>query len=259
MNTPAKRCSTCEIVKPISEFYKNKSAKDGFQNCCKSCTSLYGKRHYKNNKHVVLETHAKYRETHKNELNQKSREKYIKNREYNSERKRVDRQLRPEIYKARTLRYNTTNREMIRAKARAKYWGNRGNIVRVSNTQYTFNPQRYISVQLRRAKKRGLPAEYTYQDWLDTLKYWGNRCVVCNSEHSIEMDHWIPLNDIDNCPGTVVGNIIPLCASCNRSKGHLDALSWLLKYNPVKAPSIMSEVLYFIVLFPQHWTFRKSF
>lgn len=37
MNT--KRCYKCNIEKPISEFHKNKLAKDGLQSYCKSCST----------------------------------------------------------------------------------------------------------------------------------------------------------------------------------------------------------------------------
>lgn len=33
----AKICSHCKQIKPLSEFYKNKSAKDGYQTYCKIC------------------------------------------------------------------------------------------------------------------------------------------------------------------------------------------------------------------------------
>lgn len=32
-----KRCSTCKEIKPVSEFNKNRSAKDGLQKQCKDC------------------------------------------------------------------------------------------------------------------------------------------------------------------------------------------------------------------------------
>ena len=35
-----KRCSCCLKFKPESEFYKNKSMKDGLQNICRECHSL---------------------------------------------------------------------------------------------------------------------------------------------------------------------------------------------------------------------------
>lgn len=45
-----KQCDTCKIIKDIEHFYKKKSNKDGRQKRCISCSSVYGKKWYKNNK-----------------------------------------------------------------------------------------------------------------------------------------------------------------------------------------------------------------
>lgn len=37
---PAKVCSKCGEVKPITDFYKDKKASDGHQSCCKRCVSI---------------------------------------------------------------------------------------------------------------------------------------------------------------------------------------------------------------------------
>ena len=38
-----KYCKKCNNTKPVSEFYKNKSSKDGFQHWCKNCQKEYSK------------------------------------------------------------------------------------------------------------------------------------------------------------------------------------------------------------------------
>lgn len=42
-----KRCPKCEKVKPIDDFYKNKSRKDGFACWCKNCNGEYQKNNHK--------------------------------------------------------------------------------------------------------------------------------------------------------------------------------------------------------------------
>ena len=41
-----KRCGQCGKVLPISEFYKKKSSKDGYQAMCRSCKAEYDKAWY---------------------------------------------------------------------------------------------------------------------------------------------------------------------------------------------------------------------
>lgn len=94
-----KRCSTCGTYKPLSEFQKNRSAPDGLQYVCKSCTSFYGKRYYQTNKAKVQARHNNYWKTNKARLNQYQRNAYDK--EYNTLRKRKDRARRPLVYQTR--------------------------------------------------------------------------------------------------------------------------------------------------------------
>ena len=45
-----KRCNKCGTVKPVSEFNKAKSKKDGYQSYCRKCNSDNLKEHYTSNK-----------------------------------------------------------------------------------------------------------------------------------------------------------------------------------------------------------------
>lgn len=41
----SKRCSKCKEIKPITEFYKNRSTKDGCHSWCKSCDEIWQKQY----------------------------------------------------------------------------------------------------------------------------------------------------------------------------------------------------------------------
>lgn len=41
-----KRCYRCKEVKPVSEFNKNRSKKDGLQGECRVCKKVYKKIHH---------------------------------------------------------------------------------------------------------------------------------------------------------------------------------------------------------------------
>jgi hypothetical protein len=45
-----KRCAHCKLEKDVFEFAINRSKPDGLQLICKSCTSIYNKKWYLNNK-----------------------------------------------------------------------------------------------------------------------------------------------------------------------------------------------------------------
>jgi hypothetical protein len=70
---------------------------------------------------------------------------------------------------------------------------------------------------IRNHKKRSLIFIWTEQNWIDCKAYFENKCAYCLSEDNITQDHFIPLND-ENCPGTIVKNMVPACLKCNCSK-----------------------------------------
>ena len=69
-----KRCSYCKQIKAVSDFYKNRKNKDGFENSCKICRKI---------------SIRKYQKTEKGRLtNRKSVKKYRKTKKGKAYRKR---------------------------------------------------------------------------------------------------------------------------------------------------------------------------
>lgn len=64
-----KLCTKCGQVKPISEFGKNKSKKDGLQTHCKECVKLYKQQHYLDNKEYYKEKAKAYKHKCRENLN----------------------------------------------------------------------------------------------------------------------------------------------------------------------------------------------
>jgi len=56
-----KKCNTCEIVKPYERFTKEKMAKDGHKNKCKSCIAKSSKEKYAANPEARRQYEAKWR------------------------------------------------------------------------------------------------------------------------------------------------------------------------------------------------------
>ena len=70
-----KRCSKCGEVKPVEEYYKDRTRKDGLRGLCKTCTNKSLKKHY--NKDRKREYNKKYYEENKDRLLEKDK-KYVK-------------------------------------------------------------------------------------------------------------------------------------------------------------------------------------
>jgi 5-methylcytosine-specific restriction endonuclease McrA len=71
-----------------------------------------------------------------------------------------------------------------------------------------------------------LPYAFTRTDWQQCLDYWCGFCCYCAERRATTIDHFIPLDSPD-CPGTIPGNVLPACASCNYSKQNRSAGEWL--------------------------------
>jgi 5-methylcytosine-specific restriction endonuclease McrA len=89
-----------------------------------------------------------------------------------------------------------------------------------------------VGSQNARARNMGRPNEViTLQGWLDVLAAHDGKCAHCGSCEYICIDHIAPLT----VGGTNTdGNLQPLCAACNGSKGNRDKPNprWWLTMQP---------------------------
>ena len=60
-----KVCSKCGVWKPLEEYHKRKTSKDGRRSECKECQKEYRKQHYQNNKECYKEQNKQWREDNK--------------------------------------------------------------------------------------------------------------------------------------------------------------------------------------------------
>lgn len=76
----------------------------------------------------------------------------------------------------------------------------------------------------RRASLRGSEGQHTAEEWLTLKSAYRNRCGYCGRKsRNLSKDHIIPLS----MGGTNdIGNIVPACGWCNRSKGIKSLLNW---------------------------------
>ena len=80
-NIDTKYCYACKQERPKTDFYKDKSRKDGLDSRCKPCHKKY----YEDNKDKLREYWKKRYEDNKDKLREYSKEYYEDNREYYKE------------------------------------------------------------------------------------------------------------------------------------------------------------------------------
>lgn len=60
-----KKCSTCQVLKSLDSFNKNKTKKDGLNTLCRDCSNKKSKRYYLLNKQMHIKKVAVYKSNHK--------------------------------------------------------------------------------------------------------------------------------------------------------------------------------------------------
>lgn len=180
-----KSCTKCGVEKPVGDFSKNSSSRDGLRSNCKSCQR------------------SNYVENQVRRRTQKA-EYYIKNRDkklqYNAEYRAMNR----DKLRKQAVEYNARNHDK-----RAEYRANRSKI----DPLWT----RLSEGAARTRKVGGLVDKFNSGD---LLSYWesvgipADQCYYCSGpfEH---LDHMTPTS---KGGAHSVRNIVPSCATCNLTK-----------------------------------------
>jgi hypothetical protein len=112
-----KVCGTCKEEKPLSAFGKDCTRKDGLRIYCKSCRNKKSKKHYQENRDVILERGRKYRQENLDAIAERKKKHYQENRDAVLESARKYRQENPDVAKTwrkanpeKTIAYKASRR-----------------------------------------------------------------------------------------------------------------------------------------------------
>lgn len=180
MEMTEKACSRCGVVKPLSDFYKSKPS------ACKQCTLTRQAEYYAANSEARIAYAKEWRQANPDKCREYHREYAERNPEQERERHRLKARRQPrEKRREIEQRYAANNPEKIRMKT-----------------------------AVRRSRKKG-NGEYKILD-RELKKLYSSPCVFCGATGPITADHIIP---IVKGGRHSIGNLQPLCFSCNSSKG----------------------------------------
>lgn len=192
-----KQCCRCKIIKPVNDFHKCASRRDGLQHRCKECqnklTRDWGKTP------IGREVHRKagvlYRHTEKGKIQKRNGMKRLRKTAHGKEYKRND-----------YFEFVGTER----GKTLNKLWKNK----------YAKSEKGKESAIRKDAKRRSIlktvPNTLTADQWKLILEKYRHQCVYCGaSDKALTRDHWIPLARGGH---HTMENIVPACKSCNSRK-----------------------------------------
>ena len=243
-----KQCSTCAVVKPLEQFYKN-----GRQGQCKMCQQAQHKQYMATR--VIVYDHTITQKQCSSCQQEKPIEAFDLNKDAQNGRRamckvcrtarrrdlgtdslyaKAYRQEHREELITRLSHYRQTHAEELlqynrnyyeehteeRRQSRRDYGRKHRDEERAyAQHRYAIAPHLYIAqAQRRRALKRGATInDFTAAQWREVQAAYDHRCVYCGKRFKgkLTQDHITPLSKGGN---HTASNIVPACTSCNSRK-----------------------------------------
>ncbi len=198
-NDTTKPCGSCNTIKPLTEFNKNRTKHDGHASQCRDCTRKDG---------------ATWRAANPDQYKEAIRKSKAKKPEKYRTQIQAWEQAHPDRVHAARQRYADTHPydETRRAYFRKLYQQNRQQMnARIRRYQKS-HPE---GVRMRARRRRALMGHKRIRGWPALRAWFGECCLCCGAVRRIEADHVIPL--AKGGPDTLA-NLQPLCRFCNASK-----------------------------------------
>ena len=178
-----KKCTSCKEIKPITEFFKDASRKDGLCIRCKECHVQLVKKWQMNNNERFREINRILKQTHKKQHSEQSKKRARANPEKTRAIAKRSREKHPETRRC----WQKKNKDKLRnysATRKARLAGNGGNL--------------------------------TVEEWYAILDFYGHKCLCCGRGNvRLTIDHVVPISLGGKHSAD---NVQPLCGPCNSRK-----------------------------------------
>ena len=179
-----KKCSSCKELKPLEEYHKDRSSKDGYHHRCTVCNKAHRKAMYQRRKEHFKAKQSEYRRNNPEKVKESKADYYQRNKE------KVDQFIQG---------WRKANPERVKL---------------YQKTNYTLHKDVYYA---KSAKRRALEKQ-AVPPWAEHALI---RTVYAKAtELGLEVDHIVPLNSDIVCGLHCWHNLQLLDMSINRSKGN---------------------------------------
>jgi 5-methylcytosine-specific restriction endonuclease McrA len=223
-NIVTKKCPKCGETKPVIEFFKCKSKKDGLQTKCKACESDY--------RAANPERRREYQSAYRAENAEKLREYHAaycaSNRDRDRERSAAWRAANPERMRELNAAWREANPERMRELNEAYYAANKDKEIARSVAWAKANPESVrIRNRNREARKAHAGGKLSKNITKLLMEEQAGKCACCLTDLPVSghaLDHVMPIA-LGGC--NMDSNIQLLCPTCNSSKGAKHPLAWM--------------------------------
>ena len=115
-----KFCTKCGEEKNLSEFYKNRSKKNGYNSYCKLCSKKCFEKYYEDNKEVILKQQKEYAKINEKKIAKQNKEYYKENKEKIDEQHNIYSQNNKEKISKQKKERHIKNKKIV-----FEYYGNK--------------------------------------------------------------------------------------------------------------------------------------
>jgi len=190
-----KTCRSCKANLPTSEFSKCSRSFDSLNGTCKGCAKDY----YQRNRDKILAQKSVYYQRKYDDIANYRKQYYKKNQKLLLAQKREFYQINGDALREKNRAYARNNRDKMNAYYR-KYAVENPDVIRNKRIKRRL---RMMDNGIFQVTKR------------DLRRLLSRQCVFCGTKENITLDHVIP---VARGGRHSVGNLMPLCLSCNTSK-----------------------------------------
>jgi 5-methylcytosine-specific restriction endonuclease McrA len=197
-----KTCTKCGETKPLDRFHKKKWGKYGRASECKECSVARNRKIRQSNPKQYNAYSRKWKAANWEQKNKSDHRYYSENKEK---------------VLAGCRRWQKANTDKVLEFGRRWYKSHVKEKLQTLRGWKEKNPDKVREQQMnRRMRKLGVGGTVTAQEWKELKEKYKNTCLRCHrSDVKLTMDHVIPIS----LGGTnTIGNIQPLCKSCNCKK-----------------------------------------
>lgn len=160
-----KTCNKCNIEKPLTEFGKDKKAKDGYKYSCKRCNKAYQeankeklkayhKAHYEANKDKIKDREKAYREANKDKIKDRQKAYREANKDKINEFQKAYYKANKDKIKDRKKAYREANKDKIAESNKKWYKANKERVKEYGKAYYKANKDKVLKRLIAYDNKR---------------------------------------------------------------------------------------------------------
>lgn len=209
-----KLCRKCSRLLPAESFNKNASVKDGLRPECKACQSAHKRAHYLANKAAITDYKRAYYLQNKEAVDTRSRAYYEANKESRDASSRAYNLANKESVDTHNRAYYQENKESISAYKRVYYQENKEELNAHNRAYKKAHPEVHVKARSKRRAQKLDNGIFEISS-KEITRIRNSPCTFCNSTQGIHIDHIVPLS---KGGAHSIGNLQPLCQSCNQAK-----------------------------------------